>query len=156
MLIVQNNVGNMAEGDIWAAPIRVYPEPVRVNMNAPAAIQTAMNEAYACFHARAYTAAAIMCRKVLEGVCKEHGVKSGNLMRMLKSMQDTGTIDAQLYEWSNALRHAGNEAAHDVDVAFSMEDASDSLEFTNAIVDYLFSYRDRFLKFQERRARMNS
>ena len=63
-------------------------------------------------------------------------------MRMLKNMRDSATIDAQLYEWSNALRHAGNEAAHDVEVVFSMEDASDTLEFTNAIVDYLFSYRD--------------
>ena len=49
MLIVQDNIGNMAEGDVWASPIRVYPEPVRVNLNAPVAIQNAMNEAYACF-----------------------------------------------------------------------------------------------------------
>ena len=50
------------------------------------------------------------------------------------------------------MRHAGNEAAHDVDVTVSQADATDIIEFTNAILDYLFSYRDRFDKFKARRA----
>ena len=46
-----------------------------------------------------------------------------------------------MLSFMSGLTHSdtqGNEAAHDVEVVFSMEDASDTLEFTNAIVDYLF------------------
>lgn len=67
-------------------------------------------------------------------------------------MKDGGLIDERLFEWSDALRHAGNEASHDVNVTVSQADATDIIEFTNAILDYLFSYRDRFEKFREDQA----
>jgi hypothetical protein len=68
-------------------------------------------------------------------------------------MKEKGDIDERLYEWADMLRDAGNDAAHDVNVTVSETDATDFLEFTNAIVDYLFSYRDRFDKFKARRTR---
>ena len=70
----------------------------------------------------------------------------------LKKMRDVGHIDARLFEWSDALRLAGNEAAHGVATKISETDARDILEFTNAILDYMFSYRDRFEQFRKRRA----
>lgn len=151
VLIQQDNVGNMAEGDIFDDPVHLFPPPdLAVNHRAPKAIKKALEEAIACFRARAYTASAIMCRKTLEGVCIEHGVKGKNLMTSLQAMRDKGLIDKRLYEWSDALRLAGNEAAHGVETNFSKQDAGDILDFANAIVDYLFSYRDQFQKFMDR------
>ncbi len=72
-------------------------------------------------------------------------------MGSLKKLKDQGRIDDRLFEWSDVLRVAGNEAAHDVGVTITEADARDLLEFTNAILDYLFSYRDRFEQFKERR-----
>ncbi|MDP3427290.1 MAG: DUF4145 domain-containing protein, partial [Humidesulfovibrio sp.] len=93
-----------------------------------------------------------MCRKTLEGICSVHSVAERNLMSALRKMKEQGMIDERLYEWSDALRLAGNEAAHGVKSIISEADASDVLEFTNAILDYMFSYRDRFEKFKSRRA----
>jgi hypothetical protein len=93
-----------------------------------------------------------MCRKTLKGICAAHGVNERNLMSSLKKMKDQGLIDDRLFEWSDTLRVAGNEAAHGVGVTISEADARDILEFTNAILDYLFSYRDRFEQFKKRRA----
>jgi hypothetical protein len=93
-----------------------------------------------------------MCRKALEGICSEHGVKERNLAASLKAMKDQGQIDERLFEWSDSLRMVGNEAAHGVGLTIVQPDAKDVLEFTNAILDYLFSYRDRFEKFKARRA----
>jgi hypothetical protein len=45
----------------------------------------------------------------------------------------------------------GNEAAHGVGTTVSKQDARDLLDFTTAIIDYLFSYRDQFEKFRTRR-----
>jgi len=152
ILVSQDNVGNMAEGDMWDEPICLYPSgEFRVNRNAPTAIQRAYEEAIASFGARAYTAAAIMSRKTLEGICLEHGVKAGPLVKSLKKMKDNGVLDDRLYEWSDALRMAGNEAAHDPAVVVSGEDAKDILDFTNAVIDYLYSFRSKFDQFKKRR-----
>jgi hypothetical protein len=54
-----------------------------------------------------------MCRKTLEGVCSEHGVKSGTLAAQLKKLKENGVIEGRLFEWADALRTIGNEAAHE-------------------------------------------
>ncbi|NMY14994.1 DUF4145 domain-containing protein [Pseudomonas sp. WS 5019] len=143
----------MAEGDKWDTPLIVFPQTdARVNPNAPAEIRAAFEEACACYRAQAYTASAIMCRKTIEGVCAEHGVRKRNLSASLRKMKDDGLIDERLFEWSDALRTVGNEAAHGAGVSIGQPDAKDTIEFTNAILDYMFSYRDRFEQFKIRRA----
>jgi hypothetical protein len=158
LLIVQDNTGNMAAGDIWdSVPVVLYPQSdLRVNPKAPSEIRAAAEEGINCYRARAYTAAAIMCRKTLEGVCEAHGVKERNLDASLKKMLETDLIDKRLYEWSDHLRLTGNEAAHGVGIMSSAQDARDALDFTIGIIDYLFSYRDQFEKFKQRRAKGNA
>ena len=142
----------MAVGEVWDQPLILYPPTDSVNHDAPQPIRTAFEEAGAAFRERAYTAAAIMCRKTLEGICASHGVTQRTLMQSLDQLRADGVIEARLYEWANALRIAGNEAAHDVRVTVSRDDARDMLDFTKAILDYTFSFRDKFEKFKARRA----
>jgi hypothetical protein len=152
ILVAQVNVGNMAEGDKWDTPFVVFPQgDLRVNPNAPGDIRAAFEEACTCFRTQAYTASAIMCRKTLEGVCSAHGVEERSLSASLRKMKEKTLIDDRLFEWSDALRVVGNEAAHGVGTNTSKADAKDTIEFTNAILDYLFSYRDRFEEFKKRR-----
>ena len=151
ILACQDNIGNIGDGDVWDTPTRVFPSQDYANPNAPSEIRQAFEEASSCFRARAYTATAIMCRKTLEGICAHYGVREGSLVSSLRKLKDDAIIDARLHEWSDALRLAGNEAAHDVGVQISQDDAQDMLEFTNAIIDYLFSFRDKFEKFKARR-----
>lgn len=133
---------------------RLYPQEInRVNANLPKPLKVAYKEASACFKSKAYTATAIMCRKTLEGICVEHGTKGRNLNSSLKELKDKGIIENRLYEWANALRISGNEAAHDVNITISAEDAGDILEFTNALLEYIFTFRDRFEDFKKRRAK---
>ena len=49
------------------------------------------------------------------------------------------------------MRAAGNEAGHGVGLSIEQADPKDILEFTNAIMDYLISFRDRFEEFKKRR-----
>ncbi|MGQ5524126.1 DUF4145 domain-containing protein [Chitinimonas sp. PSY-7] len=153
ILVSQTNIGNIADGDIWDTPVIVFPESdIRVNPIAPREIRTAFEEACTCYRAQAYTASAIMCRKTLEGICIVHGINERNLQSAIKKMKEQSLIDDRLYEWSDVLRIVGNEAVHDVGVVLSQPDAKDTIEFTNAILDYLFSYRDRFEQFKRRRS----
>jgi hypothetical protein len=105
-----------------------------------------------CFDAGAFTAAAVMCRKVLEGVCDEQGAQGKTLAARLESLKVSGVIDSKLAEWADELRLGGNEAAHDPNVTVDRADARDLKEFTKAIVEYLFTIQKRFDSFQQRRA----
>jgi hypothetical protein len=132
------------------------PEDNRVNPRLPAPLKSAYSEAISCFKSKAYTATAIMCRKTLEGICVEHGAKGNNLVSNLKELKDNGVIENRLFEWADALRISGNEAAHDVTVTTSPEDARDILEFTNALLEYIFTFRDKFEEFEKRRSSKSS
>lgn len=150
LLAVQCDFGDGFDAD---TPSRVYPPRDReMGDSVPKSIRTAFNEAMVCFKAKAYTASAIMCRKTLEGLCAEHGIKARNLSLSLKKLKDDGVIEARLFEWAEALRSLGNEAAHGVTSVISPHDAKDILEFTEALAEYVFTYRDKFERFKKRRA----
>ena len=139
-------------GEGWDTPSRVYPqERIRIDPFMPKPIQSAFSEALQCFKTGSFTAAAIMCRKTLEGVCVDFGQTAGSLAARLKALKDNGRIEARLYDWADALRLSGNDAAHDVNVTVSKEDARDMIEFTFALTEYLFTYRRRFEEYAKRR-----
>ena len=136
----------------WSAAEQLFPA-AQINLSpaVPTSIAIAYVEAVRCFRARAYTASAIMCRKALEGLCAEHGFAERSLSASLKAMRDAGQIESRLFEWADALRISGNEAAHGVSVSVSAQDASDIIDFTNALMEYVFTFRDRFDAFKARR-----
>jgi hypothetical protein len=147
MLAVQEDFGNG-----WEGPLRVFPpQDKQLGRSIPAPIRQAYREAVLCLKAKAFTASAIMCRKTLEGLCAEHNVKGRNLAQSLKALKAKGLIDGALVEWAEALRNFGNEAAHDVKITISPQDARDIIAFTEALIEYVFTFRDQFARFQERR-----
>lgn len=133
-------------------PEVLYPPVPQSSPSIPKPIREAIAEAQACFRAKAYTATAIMCRKTLEGLCAAHNVKAKSLLAALRELKDKGIIEQRLFEWADALRISGNEAAHDVNVSVVAEDARDVLEFSTALLEYVFTFRDRFEAFKNRRA----
>lgn len=139
-------------GGGWDEPTRLYPPADKqLGRSVPILIREAYSEATSCLKAKAFTASAIMCRKTLEGLCAEHGVKERNLAQSLKALKAKGLIDGALVEWAEALRNFGNEAAHDVKITISAQDARDIIAFTEALIEYVFTFRDQFARFQERR-----
>ena len=132
-------------------PTILYPPVPRVNPSLPTPIQGAFAEAEACFRAKAFTATAIMCRKTLEGIGTVHDVHAKGLLAALRELKERGIIENRLFEWADALRISGNEAAHDVTATVAAEDAHDLLEFSRALIEYIFTFRDRFEAFLKRR-----
>jgi hypothetical protein len=133
-------------------PLRVYPATRhRGGFGIPDAILKSLREAETCFQSNAFTACSIMCRKALEGMCEHLGVRERTLGRSLKELRNIGSIDENLYAWADALRVIGNEAAHDSRWSAQRQDAQDVLDFTEAILVYIFVYRHRFTEFTRRR-----
>jgi hypothetical protein len=134
-------------------PVQVFPAPDRpLSRSVPEAIRECFQEARDCFRAGAHTATALMCRRTLEAVAREHGVAERSLAATLQVMKDRGIIEARLLDWAQALRVVGNEAAHEVERAVPGQDAQDALDFTSALLEYMYTFRDRFEAFKRRRA----
>jgi hypothetical protein len=139
-------------GGGWDEPTRIYPpREGRLNPNIPSSIRLAYEEARTCYKSKAYTATAIMCRKTLEGIADEQNITAKNLALALKEMRDKRIIENRLFDWADMLRISGNEAAHGVKTTINPQDAKDILEFTNALIEYIFTFQERFTQFQERR-----
>jgi hypothetical protein len=135
----------------WERPVKLYPGSLfYINPVIPENLRKALLECVQCYKSQSFTATVIMCRRTLEGFCQFKGVREKNLDKSIKKLNELDLINAQLYEWANELRLAGNEAAHNIESEFSDVDAKDILDFTIAILDFTFSFKDKFDKFKER------
>lgn len=138
----------------WKDPVVVFPAATfTFSKDVPMEIAASYAEALRCFNrASAYTGTAILCRRTLEGICVHFGEKKGSLAQKLKALKDKGTIDSRVYDWANdVLRTLGNDAAHDVNETIEEEDAKHALDFTRAIIEYLFVFQAAYDRFKAER-----
>lgn len=139
------------DGECWDVPQKLFPNNVfHINPVIPDELRRILIEATICYKSKAYTATALMCRRTLEAFCIVKGVKEKNLDKSIKKLQEQGIINEQLFDWANELRLVGNQAAHNVSNKFSAIDSKDILDFTIAILDFTYSFKDKFDKFKKR------
>ena len=121
----------------------------------PESIKTAYDQAVRSLHASLYEPCVLMARKCLEAVCQNFNTKGRDLNSRLTDLNNAGHIDSRLLKWAHQVRLIGNEAAHDVDTPVTKEDARDVIDFTEAILIYVFSLTKRFDALQARRSNAN-
>lgn len=143
--------GNTDDVEV-SGPRRLWPLPAReLSTDAPHSIRRDFDEAQRCMSVSAYTAAAILARRLLEGIAVDLSASGNTLASKLTNLRQTGAIDGRLAEWADALRVVGNDAAHKVDTVVSYEDAADVLSFAEAMADYVYTFRIRYERFLQRR-----
>jgi hypothetical protein len=134
----------------WSSADIIYPQPFRnFGFDAPSNIHKLYTEAHRCFQSKVYTSCTLMCRKVLEATCIELGECEGTLHSKIENLKSKNIINGQLYDWVTALRMIGNQAAHNVQANFSKDEAKWSLDFTEALLDYIFVLSKKFKEFNE-------
>jgi hypothetical protein len=134
--------------EVWSEPYRLYPaKDELVGPRIPRSVRNSFAEALNCFNAQAYSAAAMMCRRTLEGACAEAEIEGSSLRDCLDEMSGRGIVDARVLDWLNALaplaETPGNEPV-------SRETAREVVEFTDALLSYLYTFRDRLEEFRQR------
>lgn len=117
----------------------------------PASVQRSFEQAGRAFTSSSFDACALMCRRSIEALCRELGAGSGTLQAKLDALCATEIIDARLAGWAHSVRAMGNEAAHETDLEVSKEDARDAMDFTEAILLYIYVLGRRFDAFKARR-----
>jgi len=131
---------------------QLFPDEARGQSAAiPPPIRIAMTEAHTCMRAHAPTAAALMVRRSLEALASDRGVAGRNLASSIQALRDGGHIDQRLFDWADALRLAGNSAAHDVARSPDPTDVRDMIHLAEAILDYVYVIQARYEQFMARR-----
>jgi hypothetical protein len=151
-LIRQSLYGVPAEFESITEEKVLYPSEKKLPLDGvPNTIKSAYDQAARSFSASLFEPCILMCRKCLEATRKNLGAEGRELNSKLKSLFDKGHIDDRLLKWAHEIRLIGNEAAHDPDTKVTKRDARDVLDFTEAILIYIFSLTSRFETFRARR-----
>jgi len=151
-LIRQSLYGIPAEFESVTEEVVLYPTDKNLALGSiPNAIQSAYDQATRSYSASLFEPCVLMCRKCLAATCENLGAKGRDLNSKLQSLFEGGHIDSRLLNWAHEIRLAGNEAAHDLDTNLTKRDARDVLDFTEAILIYIFSLTSRFEAFRTRR-----
>jgi len=150
ILVLQNQYGPMSFDD--DDPFRMYPpQDRRLSDLIPSGLRATHDEARRCFHAKAYTAAVVMCGRTLEGTCKNQGITAPTLQKSLDQMKANGIIDGRLAEWADTLRSVRNAAAHFSEQVVDRQDAEDAIAYCEALLDYIYVLKSRFDEMKSRR-----
>ena len=130
----------------------LYPSQTKLDLDGvPERVRDTYDQATKAFGAGLYEPCALMCRRCLELLCKSFKVPGQTLAYRLDALATAGTIDSRLVSWGHGIRLLGNEAAHEESSAIELEDARDVLDFTEAMLLYVFSLNRRFERFKTRR-----
>jgi hypothetical protein len=132
---------------------QLHPSAPGLAQGVPENIAKGYREAAACFGVGSYTSAAIMCRRTIEAICVDKGATKSTLARKLEELREREIIAPQLLDWAHQLRDVGNDAAHKVDEFIEADDAQDVIEFTRAIIEYVYVFTDAFERFKGRRVK---
>ncbi len=87
---------------------------------------------------------------LFEGRDDPRAFSEKNLGKALKKLHTEGVIEGRLYEWAEALRGDGNLAAHDPKARISREDATDLVDFAEALLDAVLVLHERFEGYKKR------
>ncbi|MEV8362559.1 DUF4145 domain-containing protein [Streptomyces niveus] len=139
------------KGDLSYVPRTLWPRTSSLSHLVPCDLRRAYQEASTCFAAGAFTAAAVMVRRTLEGVCADQGANGKVLMKSLQELLEAGMIEGRLFDWAQALRILGNQGAHFTGEHVDREDAADALALCEALLDYIYVLTTRYEEFMQRR-----
>jgi hypothetical protein len=151
-LIQQSLHGVPGDFEVVTDETVLYPNESKLLPDAlPDGVKAVYDQAARSLHVSLFEPCVLMSRKCLEAVCKILNADGKNLSARLDRLHQDDHIDLRLLNFAHQIRLVGNEAAHDIDIIVTKEDARDIFDFTEAILIYIFSLTKRFEALQSRR-----
>ncbi|WP_164073696.1 DUF4145 domain-containing protein [Stenotrophomonas maltophilia] len=148
-VFIRENIGlGFDEDDYY----RLYPAHERfISFRLPRVVRTSYEEAVRCEASKCWIASVTMVGRTLEAVTKQYAPGARSMFAGLQKMFEDGVISQEIHEWANALRTVRNIGAHAVDEEVTRQDASDALDFLQAILETLYFMRPKFNAMKARR-----
>jgi hypothetical protein len=137
-----------AESVTWIPRVGVGQEYADV----PEHIAAAASEAHACQSIRAYRAAVMLARSVVEATAKAKGITDGSLQKKIEEMYRQNIISEHVKEQAHEVRYLGNDMAHgDFVEPIIAEDADEVLALMAAVLHAVFQSHARLKRVRDAR-----
>jgi len=106
----------------------------------PEKLNALYNEARKCTSNSAYTAAILLCRKILMHIGVQQGAKEGeSFLFYVNHLSDKGYVPPNGKHWVDHIRKKGNEANHEI-VLMERDDAKDLLLFIEMLLKFIYEF----------------
>jgi hypothetical protein len=106
----------------------------------PDTLNALYDEARRCTAQRCFTAAVLLCRKMLMHIAVEKSAKEGlNFLEYVNFLSDKGYVPPNGKHWVDHIRKKGNEATHEI-VLMSASDASELLTFVEMLLRFVYEF----------------
>lgn len=113
----------------------------------PQMVAEVYTEARNCFGVAAYTAAELMCRKLLMQAGVDKGADAGkSFVQYLDHLSTEGYITPPMRPWADLIRKRGNVGTHDLPAA-TREEAVETLAFTTQLLRLVYEMEYRAKAF---------
>lgn len=120
----------------------------------PEHIASAADEAYRCLSNRAYRAAIMLGRAVVEATAKDHGIVQEQFAKKIDEMVTGGIVRGYTRDAAHEVRHLGNDVAHgDFVDATDAVDAEAVLVVMSSILEEVYQGPARVAAMKARRTR---
>jgi len=126
----------------------IYPQMTISNDSIPKKVRNSFEAALRIKNIEG-TLCAIGIRRTLEMMCKDKNASGKDLFRKLQSLANNGTLPPIINDMATLLRVLGNEAAHGNDVEFTDDVIDSMINFTHAILDYVYILPDKLSNIQD-------
>jgi hypothetical protein len=104
----------------------------------PADVEDAYEEARRCMEVSAYTAAELICRKILMHVAVEKGASEGeSFVSYLSYLENNGYVTPPMKTWVDLIRQHGNRATHKLETP-EKERAQSTVMFTAELLRLIY------------------
>ncbi len=103
-------------------------------------VQKLYDEARDCTAAGAYTAAVLLCRKILMNIAVQHGATEGeSFVSYVDYLEQKGFVPPNGKEWVDHIRKKGNEATHEIKI-MTQSECQQILHFVEMLLRFVYEF----------------
>ena len=133
---------NCGGPSFFAPDKRQFPSPALGGpvQHVPGDLNALYEEARRCTSQNCYTAAVLLCRKILMNVAVEQGASEGlKFIEYVSFLSDKGYVPPNGKHWVDHIRKKGNEATHEI-ALMSDADAKELLGFIEMLLRFIYEF----------------
>jgi Domain of unknown function (DUF4145) len=109
----------------------------------PVDIESLYTESRNCVAASCYTAAVLLCRKLLMNIAVAQGAKPGDtFVKYVEYLAGKGYVPPNGQGWVDHIRKKGNEANHEI-VLMSKSDADELILFIEMLLKFIYEFPNK-------------
>lgn len=118
-------------------PSSSFGNPVK---HIPDSLEALYNESRKCISENCYTAAVLLCRKLLMNIAVSQGAKEGRrFIEYVNYLSDNGYTLPNGKHWVDHIRKKGNEATHEI-ALMNEGDAKDLIIFAEMLLKFIYEF----------------